>query len=98
MATILWSSLDDGDSIAFDPTDDRLRFDGTSISATDVFIDSNDLRTVTIFTVGEKSVTLQYDPFATTTVNVFFDNGSRFLVGDNTTGTVADDGPNTLIG
>jgi Ca2+-binding RTX toxin-like protein len=111
MATILWSTLLDGSTIAFDPATDVLRFDSTSISAADrnmLTWTGNDV----IFSVGGKAdpslnhtvhFTMTGGGRALTDANVLYDNGSKLFVGDNShsigNGTSTfDDAANILTG
>src|SRR5215217_3781378 len=96
MATFLWSTLVNGRVInPFNPNADVLRFDSAAISAADVTIQGS---STSVFAFGGKTVTLQSPLFSTTTTNVRFDNGSVLLVGDNTTGTAADNTGRTVTG
>src|SRR5690242_3569054 len=103
MATILWSSKNDGDTIAggsFNPASDTLQIDDPNISAAGMIIDG-DPEAVTPFitlSFGGKTVTVEMNPLSATTSNITFADGSMLLVGDNTTGTVNDDAANTLVG
>src|SRR5262249_42901941 len=98
MATIAWSSLVDGQEVAFDPDNDSFVFDDTSISAADGHIDSNETLSVTQFSHDGKTITLDVNPFALTTTNCTVSNGSLLLAGDDATGTPGDDSANTLTG
>ena len=57
MATILWSSLNSGDAVTFDPTVDILSFDDPTISAANLFVDSINELGITFISVGDKTVT-----------------------------------------
>src|SRR4051794_10969447 len=96
MATYLWSTLANGRLInPFNANTDDLRFDSSTIFARNVTVDGSG---TTVLTFGGKTVTLQMPLFSTTTTNVHFDNGSLLLVGDNSTGTTADNTGRTLTG
>jgi len=105
MATFNWTALTNGQVIAFDPFDpvgnplgDVLNFDDLTISAANIAVDSTDGVTDFIVFYEGKTVTFLGAPLAVTTSNVTFANGSVLLVGDDTTGTVNDNAPNTLVG
>jgi Ca2+-binding RTX toxin-like protein len=96
MATFNWSALANNQTIAFNPLVDVLNFNDSTISAADLtFTIGAD---TTRITAGGKNVTLQADRRSLTTTNVTFSDGSLLLIGDNTTGTAADEDANTLIG
>lgn len=103
MATFLWSALTNGQVITgFDVDNDILSFTDAAISAADLRIDGNDEpedgAIFTSLSFGGKTVTIGMSPIAAATSNIVFADGSRLLVGDNSTGTANDDGANTLIG
>jgi len=105
MATYLWSSLTDGQTIAFNPTVDVLHIDDPTKSAADIYalVVSMDLSHFSLNDFGlnrdqDKTVTLQVDPRMVTQTNITFADGSVLLIGDNTTGTINDDSANTLVG
>jgi Ca2+-binding RTX toxin-like protein len=99
MTTYNWTALTPGQSIAFDPTADVLRFDDSTIAAGSLsFSFQMSPPASTSFTSGSKTVTVQTDLRTLTTTNVTFVDGSVWLVGDNTTGTAGDDTANTLVG
>ena len=62
MATFSWTSLNDGDVVAFDPLVDVFHFDDAAISAADIVFDSPD-GTTSDFSFGGKTVTLIVSPF-----------------------------------
>ncbi|MEO5630734.1 MAG: calcium-binding protein, partial [Nitrospiraceae bacterium] len=97
MALINWSTLVDGDVVAFNPLVDKLQFDDLAISAAGVVLDLSGGIT-SVFSVGGKTVTVNTAAATLTSTNVTFDDGSLLLVGDNTTGTVNDGGNNTRTG
>ncbi|HYC49361.1 MAG TPA: tandem-95 repeat protein [Burkholderiales bacterium] len=92
----LWTQLVNGQVIGdpFDAAVDKLRFDDAAISAADVKVGESPL----IFSHGGKTVTVQMNIASITTTNVFFDDGSLLVVGDNTTATAADSGNNSITG
>ncbi len=110
MATILWSTLADGSTIAFNAATDILIFEDGSISAGDrnmITWTGSDV----IFSVGGKAnaelnktvhFTIIGGGRALTDGNVFYLNGSKLLIGDNTTnidnGSTFDDAANSLTG
>ena len=102
MAIYNWSDLNPGDIFgqdtlpSFDPVADQLIFDDAGFSAADVVIDGNDVET--FFSLGGKFVTLNAAPFTITSTNITFVDGSVLIIGDNATGVVGDDDPNTLTG
>ena len=104
MATYLWSSLSDGDIIDFNPAVDVLRFDNPSISAAQVtgfsYFDPFFLLSGFVITDWYQGVLLLFinDQRVFTQTNITFADGSVLLNGDNTVGTVNDDGSNTLVG
>ena len=63
MATANWSSLNDGDIIAFAPLVDVLNFDNAAISAADLFFDSPSGGTPVV-SFGRKTVTTTSVTFA----------------------------------
>src|SRR5687768_17412225 len=81
--------------ILFDETQDILSFD-PGISAADIFFESDGSNSS--FSHGGITVILDTSPYTLTTTNVTFANGSRIVIGDNTTGTTADDAANTVVG
>ena len=96
MSTLNWSVLNDGQAYDFNPLSDVLNFNDPSISAFWVWLDSDG--TTISFEYGGKTVTLNTAPYTLTTTNVTFADGSKLIIGDNTTATASDDGPNTLTG
>ncbi len=100
MTTFNWSSLANGQAIAFNPVADLLYFDDPLFSAPTVAFDYFSSPGTTTFIGGfdGKTVTLLTAPGTLTSGNVVFASGSMLLYGDNTTGTANDDQPNTLAG
>ncbi len=111
MATILWSTLADGSTIAFNAATDILSFDDGSISAGDrnmITWTGSDV----IFSVGDKAnaalnktvhFTITDGGRALTDGNVTYLNGSKLLIGDNTQNigngsSTFDDAANSLTG
>jgi uncharacterized delta-60 repeat protein len=90
----LWSLLDDGDDIAFDPAMDRLRFDAPGPSASQISVTPGSTK----FSDGVKEVTFGMEVASITTTNVFFDDGSVLRVGDNMPAIVNDENANSLAG
>jgi Ca2+-binding RTX toxin-like protein len=102
MTTYNFSALTDGQDIAFNPENDVLNFDnaGTSASLVVFATPGADIE-ISIASGPEagKTITLLSTQLAQlTTTNITFADGSLALFGDNTTGTVADGGGNTLTG
>src|SRR5687768_16293036 len=96
MATYNWRTLTNGQSIAFNPTADTFNFDLPFPWAANMNV--NFPTGSVVLTISGKTITLQTDIRTLTTGNVTFANGSQWLIGDNSTGTANDDGPNTLVG
>ena len=96
MTVYNWSALTNNQQIAFNPSTDRLSFDSSTISAANLQLSW--ASAATSITYDGKAITLLADVKALTTTNVTFANGSLLIVGDNTTGTVADSGANVLTG
>ena len=105
MAVYNWSTLNNGDVFgggggnppSFDPLLDQFVFDDLGISAAGVtftFVSS----VSSTFSYGGKTITLDAAPEELTTTNVTFDDGSKLVVGDDTTGTGNDSIDNTLTG
>ena len=97
MTVYNWSALTNDQSIAFNPSTDKLTFDISTISAASLSLSwvSN---TSTSFSYSGKTVRLLTDVRALTTTNVTLANGSLLIVGDNETVTAADDGNSGLNG
>jgi len=95
MSTYLWSALTNKQSLVFNPLWDLLSFDDASTSASSVTINWTDA-TSTIFSHGDKTVTLLADVRSLTTYNVTFRDSSLLIIGDNSIGFNNDDGPNNL--
>ena len=100
MATILYSSIVNGDSVAFDPATDILSFDTNAINSTAVGLsDASDYIGIGISASGKTfSLPATVSLAQLTTSNVVFADGSRVIIGDNTTGTTNDGLANTLTG
>lgn len=92
MANILYSSIVNGDSVAFDPAIDILFFDTNAINATAVGLsDASDYICIG-FSVGGKAFSLPATVSLAqlTTSNVVFADSSRVIICDNTSGTTND--------
>jgi len=101
MTVYYWSKLTNNQSIKFDTSKDTLLFDDASISAANLGIsfDGSGSTAYTTFTYNKITVKLASTAIkALTSTSVTFDDGSLLLIGDNTTGTSADDSANTLNG
>jgi len=96
VTTHIWSSLANGQSIAFDPLLDVLSFDSADIRAAQVVAATGG--TSLLLTAEGKTVTLQINPRQAAQTNIEFADGSKLLIGDNAAATAGDDGPNTLTG
>ena len=95
MATYSFSQAK-GTSIAFNTRADILNFDIGCAADVDITLSGTNL----IFTLGAWSVTLLNvgNIGALATSNITFADGSRLLIGDNTTGTSNDSRANNLAG
>ena len=100
MTTYAFSTLADQQTIAFDPNADVLNFDNAFASAGAYRLVSASSGTNIVFRFGAKTVFLtpSVSMAQLTTGNIVFSNGSVLLVGDNTTGTIADNIANILTG
>jgi Ca2+-binding RTX toxin-like protein len=102
MALYRFSALSDGQSISFNTSADVLRFDQSVIGAADIraTMEGTNLRISVAngaFT-GKDILLLNVTPTRLTGSNVIFADGSRLLIGDNTTGTTNDNFNNSLVG
>ena len=93
MSTYLWTAFTNKQSLAFDPTRDYFTFDDASISASSLTISWTN-ETSTTLSYGGKSITLQTDVRSLAAYNFNFEDGSFFIVGDNSASNLNDDGPN----
>ena len=96
-----WSTLTNNQPITFDPSKDKLVFDDASISAASVSISfgGSGSAAYTTFAYAGITITLASAEIkALTSTSVTFADGSLLIIGDNTTGTSADDSANTLNG
>ena len=101
MTIFTWSTLTNNQQITFNPLLDKLVFDDVSISAASVSISfgGSGSAAYTTFTYAGITITLASANIkALTSTSVTFDDGSLLIIGDNTTGTMADDTANTLNG
>ena len=99
MTVYNWSALTNNQSIAFNPSTDRLTFDDAAILPTYPSISWTTSPTTSItFTYSGKAVTLLADVKALTTTNLTFSSGGLYIVGDNAVGATADDSANTISG
>ena len=82
MTVYNWSTLTNNQSIAFNPSTDKLTFDSSAISAASLSLSwvSN---TSTSFAYSGKSVTLLTDVKILTTTNVTFANGCQLVIGND---------------
>lgn len=96
MSAYVWSTLTNGQVIAFDPDADTLQFDSLAIGAAAVGFDPT--APDSVFSFHGKTVTLSTPAATLTDGNVTFADGSKLLVGDNTTATGDDDTEYLLTG
>jgi hypothetical protein len=104
MATFNWSTINSGDTISFNPATDTLRFDLSDVyqgyyqsAANQVSVNQLDDRVEISF--GGKTFALMNVQLADLANTSFvFDDGSQFMVGDQTTGTANDGAGNTITG
>lgn len=91
MSTITFSTLSGtNNTLPFNPATDILLFDSPSIRAVDVLF-STSTTAGSSFTYNGVSLTLSgTHAFALTPTNVVFADGSKLLIGDQTTGTTTD--------
>jgi Ca2+-binding RTX toxin-like protein len=104
MSTYIWTTLNHGDSLTFNPASDVLHFDDPTISAADIRFDGTDDPPYTIFTNNGKTITLDgAEPLSLTSTAITFSNGTVLIIGDNaiavpTAPGIADDATNTIAG
>jgi Ca2+-binding RTX toxin-like protein len=84
MAVYNFSALSDGQAISFNPGSDVLNFDQTAISAADLLLTSEGANT-RVAVAAKDIVLLNTTLYQLATSNVSFTNGSRLLLGDNST-------------
>ncbi|SBT03263.1 hypothetical protein ACCAA_100001 [Candidatus Accumulibacter aalborgensis] len=98
MATFLFSGLSNGGTIAFNPVNDILSFDSSTIAAASVAVSSPNTSSA-LFSAAGKVVRVDGLSLAQVSVtNVTFADGSRILVGDGSVSTLSDELGNTLSG
>jgi Ca2+-binding RTX toxin-like protein len=102
MALYRFSALFDGQSISFNTSADVLNFDQSVIGAADIraTIEGTNLR-VSVASgsfAGKDILLLNVTPTRLTSTNVTFADGSRLLIGDNTSGITNDNFNNSLVG
>jgi Ca2+-binding RTX toxin-like protein len=101
MATYQFSALADGQAISFNPSADVLHFDQSVIPAAFVhaIAEGSAARVAVTRGVwgGKDVLLLNTSPFQLTITNVTFADGSRLLIGDNST-ALNDNAANTLSG
>ncbi|MCM8622478.1 MAG: hypothetical protein NFW16_12270 [Candidatus Accumulibacter sp.] len=98
MATFLFSALSNGTTITFNPVNDILKFDSSTIAAASVAVSSPNTSSV-LFSAAGKVV--RVDGLSLTQVsvtNVTFADGSRMLVGDGSVATSSDELGTTISG
>ena len=83
MAVFSWTTLNNNQTIAFNPNIDVLNVNDPNLSAADVGTSGGSSTASISISIGGKTVTLQTDRRALTTSNVSFADGSvRFLTSD----------------
>src|SRR4051812_29621420 len=97
MATRKFTTLANNASVTFNPASDVFQVDKATLSAAD-FAVTSPTATSTKFVGGGKTITLKTAIEKLTATNVTFADGSKLLIGDNTTGTANDALANTLTG
>jgi Ca2+-binding RTX toxin-like protein len=104
MANRFWSAITNGQNIVFNKTADVLNFDNNAISAANTLVSFGTGTKVT-FTNTVNGVKKEFsldigsgNGKLITTTNVVFQDGSKLFIGDNTTGTSADNGANSFLG
>ena len=101
MATYQLSALSDGQAISFSPSGDVLNFDQSAIAAADIRVTASGSNTrievVSGAFAGKDVLLLNVSPLQLTGVNITFANGSRLVVGDNST-ALNDNAGNQLAG
>ena len=97
MPAYKWSTIAANQSVTFAPGTDTFAFDDPSIRAALVALAWTDATRVQL-SFGGKSIWLLADVRNLTQINVTFANGSKLLIGDNSTRASDDDGDNTLFG
>jgi Ca2+-binding RTX toxin-like protein/glucose/arabinose dehydrogenase len=101
VGTYQFSTLSDGQAISFSPSANGLNFDQSAIAAADIRVAASGSNTridvVAGAHAGKDVLLLGVSPLQLATTNVTFADGSRLLIGDNSTAT-NDDSANTLSG
>lgn len=98
MAIFLFSALSNGATIAFNPVNDILKFDSSTIAAASVAVSSPNTSSV-LFSAAGKVIRLDGLSLAQVSVtNVTFADGSRMLVGDGSVATSSDELGTTISG
>src|SRR5262245_45294986 len=101
MAVFRFSALSDGQAISFNPDTDVLNFDQTDVAAAQLnvtaFGDTTRIQVAGGAQTGKDVTLLNTVPFQLTTTNITFSDGSRLVLGDNSTAR-NDDASNTLTG
>jgi Ca2+-binding RTX toxin-like protein len=89
MATYQFSALSSGQAVSFNPAADLLNFDQAVIAAANLGVAQEGANSrVTVLTgvdAGKNVLLLNTSPLQLATTNVAFANGSRLLVGDDST-------------
>jgi len=101
VATYQFSLLADGQAISFNPTADVLHIDQVALPAAFMFAAADGNDTIVVVHQGTQNGKdvrlLEVSPFQLTSSNVTFADGSRLLIGDNST-ALNDDAANTIVG
>ena len=97
--TLIFSQLAHGATVPFDPSNDRLIFDDTSISAAQVRLAFAGDGTAVSLTAAGKTIHLPIEVSVNslTTTNLAFADGSRLVIGDNAV-ALGDAVGNVLVG
>lgn len=99
MTTYSWSTLTNGQVIAWNVGADILEFDGSPVFFSAQELAVTDTGSSLLLAYGGRTVELTGMRLTdVTTTNFVFLDGSRLMVGDNSTGSVADESANTLTG
>jgi Ca2+-binding RTX toxin-like protein len=101
MATLSFSTLDNGSTLSFDPINDVLNFDDTDISAASLTLGyAGNYGKISLSAAG-KTIYLpaKVKLMELTTANISFADGSQLIIGDNNVNTLnGGDGADYLLG
>ena len=85
MSILFFSALTNGQTVAFDPVADTLFFDSAAISAANLAVSQADPTTTRIVAAGKTILLSGLTLETIDSWNAFFANGSRLLVGNDST-------------